>query len=58
MLRKIDQFNELVRLNEELIDYDIHLTEIQETVLEHIISKIEGSTASFQNDYLLFKDAC
>ena len=55
---KVDKFNSLVKANEELLDFDIDLTPLQNRVLSHLVEKLQFDRQSIRQDYALFKDIC
>ena len=49
---------ELTTLNEQLFSYDINLTDLQHSLLAHLVRQIQGTAQSFDDDCTLFKDIC
>ena len=55
---RVAMFKELLAKNEELLEYDINLTDLQHSVLAHLVERIQATPQSFDQDYCLFKDIC
>ena len=47
-----------MKANEELLDYDINLTPLQDQILVHLVGRMLGTTESFWADCSLFRDIC
>ena len=45
-------------LNDQLFSYDINLTDLQHSILAHLVRQIQGTAQSFHDDCTLFKDIC
>ena len=48
----------MLLLNENLLDYEVHLSPLQMVIAGHIVEEMQGTVGSFYRDCQLFTDLC